>query len=103
MPLTQTVVPMCKKCHTKSNYKTSPRQHGKHPHVQFRVCANCGKTVQGTIQIDGSFREFSTSVYKGGSHQLRFRFSDQQFEAMKKLGKNPRQLAERGLEAFLNE
>jgi len=61
------------------------------------------RLTEGTIQIDGSFREFSTSVYKGGSHQLRFRFSDQQFEAMKKLGKNPRQLAERGLEAFLNE
>lgn len=91
---------MCKHCNEKSSYKPSADQHGRHPVRQFRLCSNCGARVQGTIQIDGTFREFSTSVYKGGSTVLRFRFSDEQLQRMKRLGKNARELAEKGLEAF---
>jgi len=94
---------MCKSCKSPAPFMPSLRRHGKHPVIQFRRCKACGMDVQGTIQPDGSYREFTTSVNKGGTNVLTFRFSDEQVERMRKFRTTARQLAERGLEAFEND
>ena len=93
---------MCNKCKIKSNYKPSPSKHGRHPVFQFRICVNCGSRVQGTVQIDGSFREFSTSVYKGGTHSITLRLNDDKFKKFKQSGKSAREVFELGL-SMVNE
>ena len=48
---------MCKKCNVKSNYRRSPRPHGRPPRV-FVICSNCGAEVQATINQAGEVCEF---------------------------------------------
>ena len=91
---------MCNLCKVQSSYLPSPRLHGKHPMVQFRLCKHCGKEVQGSISIDGSFHEFSTSVYRGGSNKLSLQVSDRQFAEFRSTGKTVREIFELGLETY---
>ncbi len=91
---------MCKHCKVTSPYVPSSRVHGKYPIVQFKLCKSCGKEVQGTINIDGSFCEFTTSVYKGGSNVVTLRLSDLQLEQFHSTGKTSREIFELGLEKY---
>ena len=47
---------MCLSCNVKSNYRRSPRPHGRPPRV-FVICTNCGVEVQATIKA-GEVCEF---------------------------------------------
>ena len=49
---------MCLSCNVKSNYRRSPRPHGRPPRV-FVICTNCGAEVQATIKA-GEVHEIPT-------------------------------------------
>lgn len=90
---------MCKICKVKSGYNESGRKHGRPPR-KFFICLSCGCEVQGVYNIDGTVHEFSTSVYKGGSHIITLRLSDFQLSEFEKTGKSSREIFELGLESY---
>lgn len=90
---------MCSICKTKSNYIESSRIHGRPPR-KFFICTKCGCEVQGVYNLDGTVREFSTSVYKGGSHVVTLRLSDIQITEFEHTGKSSREIFELGLETY---
>ncbi len=92
---------MCKKCKNKVEYRESNRAH-KRPPRKFFICSFCDAEVQGVYNVDGTVHEFSTSVYKGGSHTVPTRLSDEQFKYFKSLGKTSREVFELGLETYKN-
>ncbi len=93
---------MCLTCKTSSPYIMSTKIHGKHPIIQFRKCKHCKTEVQGSLNFDGTFHEFSTSVYKGGSNLITLRLSDLQLTQFQATGKTSREIFELGLEMYKN-
>lgn len=90
---------MCSLCGVKSTYRESHRPHGRYPR-KFFICSQCEGEVQGVYRLDGSVHEFSTSVYKGGSHVVTLRLSDSQLELFNSMGKTSREVFELGLETY---
>ena len=90
---------MCKKCNVKSNYRHSPRQHGRPPRV-FVICSNCGAEVQATIKA-GKVREIPTRRKVPAEYALTefvsLRLTKDEYQQWKESGQSSRRVFLAGL------
>ena len=92
---------MCKKCNVKSNYRHSPRQHGRPPRV-FVICTNCEAEVQATIKA-GEVCEFPSRRKVPAGYALTefviLRLTETEKSRWKKSGRAARDVFLKGLES----